>query len=313
MIKIMHGNVLDKLRILENESVNCVVTSPPYWRLRDYGSDQQIGLEETPEEFIEKLCNVFDEVYRVLKKDGTLFINLGDSYSGSNSISTKGRRGFYKDEKDQILKKNNCVAKRKSLVGIPAMFQLEMIKRGWILRNKIIWQKSNIMPESVNDRFTNDYEEIFFFTKNQKYFFNKLYEPYSEKTLHAFKNGKVPNSHKYLEAGQSKTGMRDRREWLAVVSEKGRNMRTVWKIGTVGIKEAHFSTFPLELARRCVEAGCPKNGTVLDLFMGSGTTNIASAKLGIKSIGIELMEDNIEIAKKRITREVEESGKNVEM
>lgn len=107
--------------------------------------------------------------------------------------------------------------------------------------------------------------------------------------------------------------MRDRREWLAVVSEKGRNMRTVWKIGTVGIKEAHFSTFLLELARRCVEAGCPKDGTVLDLFMGSGTTNIASAKLGIKSIGIELMKDNIEIAKKRIAREVEESGKNVEM
>ena len=98
--------------------------------------------------------------------------------------------------------------------------------------------------------------------------------------------------------------MRDGREWLAVVSEKGRNMRTVWKIGTVGIKEAHFSTFPLELAKRCVEAGCPKDGTVLDLFMGNGTTNIASAKLGIKSIGIELMEDNIEIAKKRISREV---------
>lgn len=184
------------------------------------------------------------------------------------------------------------------------MFQLEMIKRGWILRNKIIWQKSNVMPESVNDRFTNDYEEVFFFTKNQKYYFNKLYEPYSEKTLHSFKDGKIPNSHKYLEAGKSKTGMRDGREWLAVVSEKGRNMRTVWKIGTVGIKEAHFSTFPLELARRCVEAGCPKDGTVLDLFMGSGTTNIASAKLGIKSIGIELMEDNIEIAKKRIAREV---------
>ena len=154
---------------------------------------------------------------------------------------------------------------------------------------------------------------MFSFTKNQKYFFNKLYEPYSEKTLHAFKNGKNPNSHKYLEAGQSKTGMRDGREWLAVVSEKGRNMRTVWKIGTVGIKEAHFSTFPLELAKRCVEAGCPKDGTVLDLFMGSGTTNIASAKLGIKSIGIELMKDNIEIAKKRIAREIKESGKNVEM
>ena len=304
MINLIQGSALEVLKGLDSKSINCVVTSPPYWRLRDYGSDQQIGLEETPEEFIANLCDTFDEVYRILKDNGTLFVNLGDSYSGNNAISTKSRRGFVKGIKDQMLKKNNCVTKRKSLVGIPAMFQLEMIKRGWILRNKIIWQKSNVMPESVNDRFTNDYEEVFFFTKNQKYYFNKLYEPYSEKTLHSFKNGKIPNSHKYLEAGKSKTGMRDGREWLAVVSEKGRNMRTVWKIGTVGIKEAHFSTFPLELARRCVEAGCPKDGTVLDLFMGSGTTNIASAKLGIKSIGIELMEDNIEIAKKRIAREV---------
>lgn len=304
MINLIQGSALEVLKGLDSKSINCVVTSPPYWRLRDYGSDQQIGLEETPEEFIANLCDTFDEVYRILKDNGTLFVNLGDSYSGNNAISTKSRRGFVKGIKDQMLKKNNCVAKRKSLVGIPAMFQLEMIKRGWILRNKIIWQKSNVMPESVNDRFTNDYEEVFFFTKNQKYYFNKLYEPYSEKTLHSFKDGKIPNSHKYLEAGKSKTGMRDGREWLAVVSEKGRNMRTVWKIGTVGIKEAHFSTFPLELARRCVEAGCPKDGTVLDLFMGSGTTNIASAKLGIKSIGIELMEDNIEIAKKRIAREV---------
>ncbi|MFR1676270.1 MAG: DNA-methyltransferase [Fusobacterium sp.] len=304
MINLIQGSALEVLKGLDSKSINCVVTSPPYWRLRDYGSDQQIGLEETPEEFIANLCDTFDEVYRILKDNGTLFVNLGDSYSGNNAISTKSRRGFVKGIKDQMLKKNNCVAKRKSLVGIPAMFQLEMIKRGWILRNKIIWQKSNVMPESVNDRFTNDYEEVFFFTKNQKYYFNKLYEPYSKKTLHSFKDGKIPNSHKYLEAGKSKTGMRDGREWLAVVSEKGRNMRTVWKIGTVGIKEAHFSTFPLELARRCVEAGCPKDGTVLDLFMGSGTTNIASAKLGIKSIGIELMEDNIEIAKKRIAREV---------
>lgn len=304
MINLIQGSALEVLKGLDSKSINCVVTSPPYWRLRDYGSDQQIGLEETPEEFIANLCDTFNEVYRILKDDGTLFVNLGDSYSGNNAISTKSRKGFVKGIKDQMLKKNNCVAKRKSLVGIPAMFQLEMIKRGWILRNKIIWQKSNVMPESVNDRFTNDYEEVFFFTKNQKYFFNKLYEPYSEKTLHSFKDGKIPNSHKYLEAGKSKTGMRDGREWLAVVSEKGRNMRTVWKIGTVGIKEAHFSTFPLELARRCVEAGCPKDGTVLDLFMGSGTTNIASAKLGIKSIGIELVKDNIEIAKKRIAREV---------
>lgn len=158
MIDIKNGEALEELKKFQDSSVDCVVTSPPYWRLRDYGSDKQLGLEETPEEFIKRLCDIFDEIYRILKESGTVFVNIGDSYSGSNSISTIGRRGFYKTIKDMTLKKNNCLAKRKSLVGIPAMFQLEMVRRGWILRNKIIWHKSNVMPESVNDRFTNDYE-----------------------------------------------------------------------------------------------------------------------------------------------------------
>lgn len=299
-MKIIHGDVRVKLKELENSSVDCIVTSPPYWRLRDYGHNEQMGLEETPEEFIKNLCDVFDDCRRVLKDTGTLFVNLGDSYSHSNSISTLGRRGFYKDVKDLTLRKTKCMARKKSLVGIPAMFMVEMINRGWILRNKIIWQKTNVMPESVKDRFTNDYEEVFFFTKKGKYFFNKLYEPYAEKTLHAFKNGKIPNSHKYLEAGKSKCGMREGKEWLNVVSEKGRNMRTVWSIGTVGIKEAHFSTFPLELARRCLSAGCPADGTVLDIFLGSGTTLLAAKELNMHGIGIELVSENVEIAKRRL-------------
>lgn len=299
-MKIMHGDVRVKLKELENSSVDCIVTSPPYWRLRDYGHNEQMGLEETPEEFIKNLCDVFDDCRRVLKDTGTLFVNLGDSYSHSNSISTLGRRGFYKDVKDLTLRKTKCMARKKSLVGIPAMFMIEMINRGWILRNKIIWQKTNVMPESVKDRFTNDYEEVFFFTKKEKYFFNKLYEPYAKKTLHAFKNGKIPNSHKYLEAGKSKCGMREGKEWLNVVSEKGRNMRTVWSIGTVGIKEAHFSTFPLELARRCITAGCPNGGTVLDIFLGSGTTLLAAKELNMHGTGIELVAENVGIAKRRL-------------
>lgn len=299
-MKILQGDVRKKLKEIEDNSIDCIVTSPPYWRLRDYGHDEQIGLEETPAEFIKNLCDVFDDCKRVLKDTGTLFVNLGDSYSHSNSMSTVGRRGFYKDVKDLTLKKMKCMARKKSLVGIPAMFMIEMINRGWILRNKIIWQKTNVMPESVKDRFTNDYEEVFFFTKKEKYFFNKLYEPYAKKTLHAFKNGKIPNSHKYLEAGKSKCGMREGKEWLNVVSEKGRNMRTVWSIGTVGIKEAHFSTFPLELARRCITAGCPNGGTVLDIFLGSGTTLLAAKELNMHGIGIELVAENVEIAKRRL-------------
>ncbi|AVQ21392.1 site-specific DNA-methyltransferase [Fusobacterium necrophorum subsp. funduliforme] len=299
-MKIIHGDVREKLCEIKDDSVDCIVTSPPYWRLRDYKNQKQLGLEETPEEFIQNLCNVFDECYRVLKDTGTLFVNLGDSYSNSNSISTVGRRGFYKDVKDMTLKKTKCMARKKSLVGIPAMFMLEMIKRGWILRNKIIWQKTNAMPESVRDRFTNDYEEVFFFTKKEKYFFNKLYEPYAEKTLKAFKDGKIPNSHKYLESGKSKCGMREGKEWLNIVSEKGRNMRTVWSIGTTGIKEAHFSTFPLEIARRCILAGCPIGGTVLDIFLGSGTTLLAAKELNMHGIGIELVAESVKIAEKRL-------------
>ena len=164
-MEIMHGDVREEIKKIQSNSIDCIVTSPPYWRLRDYGDNRQLGLEETPAEFIQNLCNIFDECHRVLKDTGTLFVNLGDSYSHSNSISTLGRRGFYKDVKDKILKKTKCMAKKKSLVGIPAMFMIEMINRGWILRNKIIWQKTNVMPESVKDRFTNDYEEVFFFTK----------------------------------------------------------------------------------------------------------------------------------------------------
>ncbi|MBM6876163.1 DNA-methyltransferase [Fusobacterium mortiferum] len=299
MLKVIEGDCLEVLKTLPNNYIDCVVTSPPYWRLRDYNHKQQLGMEETPEEYINKLCNIFDEIYRVLKDTGTVFVNIGDSYSKSNTISPKGKRGFSQD-KNQIINKNKCVAKKKSLVGVPAMFQLEMIKRGWILRNKIIWNKTNIMPESVKDRFTNDYEEIFFFTKNEKYFFNKLYEPFSEKTLTAFKDGKVPTSHAYLRAGISKSGMRENKEWLAVVSEKGRNMRAVWKIGNTGIKESHFSTFPKEIVRRCIESGCPSNGIVLDCFLGSGTTLNVAKKLGRNAIGIELNRSYIKIAEKLI-------------
>ena len=301
MIEILHGDALEKIKLLKDKSIDCIVTSPPYWRLRDYENEKQLGLEETPEEFINTLCDFFDNCWKVLKNTGTLFVNLGDSYSNSNIISTIGRRGFYKGDKpDKILKKEKCIARKKSLVGIPAMFMIEMIKRGWILRNKIIYQKSNVMPESVTDRFSNDYEELFFFVKNEKYYFKKQYEPYAEKTLNAFKNGEIPQSHEYLKSGQSKIAMRNNKNWLAVVSEKGRNMRTVWKIGTVGIKESHFSTFPEELVKRCILSGCPERGIVLDPFLGSGTTLKVAKKLNRSGIGIELNWKYIQIAKNRI-------------
>lgn len=301
MINIIEGSCIKLIKELDKKSINCVVTSPPYWKLRDYGHIEQLGMEDTPEEFVKNLCDLFDDVKEVLTDDGTLYVNLGDTYAGNGSITKTGRRGFLKGEENIKFSKGKLDAKRKSLIGIPAMFQLEMIRRGWILRNKLIWHKPNCMPEKILDRFTNDYEEIFFFTKKQKYFFNNLFEPFAERTLNAFKNGVVPKSHSYLSAGDSKTGMRGMNTpWLAAKGEKGRNMRTVWKIATTGTKFAHFSTFPKEIARRCIESGCPKDGVVLDPFSGTGTTLFVAQELSIKSVGFELVRKNIDFIKERI-------------
>lgn len=216
MFEIINGDVREKIKEFKKNTIDCIITSPPYWRLKDYGNEKQLGLEETPEEYIKELCDIFDECKRVLKKQGTLFVNLGDSYSGSNSNSTIGRR-MGNEVKDIVLKKNKCVAKGKSLVGIPSMFLIEMINRGWRLRNKIIWHKPNVIPESVMDRFTNDYEEIFFFVKREKYYFNLQYEPY-------------------------KTDYKDNSSY----NEKGRRMRSVWSINTQGQKNNHYASFPEE-------------------------------------------------------------------
>ena len=303
MIKILQGDAYDRMREIEDESIDCIVTSPPYWQLRDYGIDEQLGLEETVEEYLEKIIAVFDEAWRVLKDSGTAFVNMGDTYSNVNSkfIDGTNNKNYYIDnQKAKTRKKFNI--RRKSKMMIPEKFAIAMIERGWILRNEIIWHKPNVVPEAVRDRFTNDFEKIYFFTKNEKYFFEKQYEAFSEKTLTAFKDGIMPTGKKkMLGAGESRTGMREvNKPWKAAYNEKGRNMRTVWKIATKGIPEAHFATFPDELARRCILAGCPENGIVLDLFLGSGTTLKVAKQLNRSGIGIELKKEYIEIAKQRI-------------
>ena len=279
MFKIISGDVREKIKELKKESVDCIVTSPPYWRLRDYENEKQLGLEETPEEYIKELCDIFDECNKVLKKQGTLFVVLNDSYSGSNSNSTTGRKDFDKQTKDLIVKKNKCVAKIKSLVGITSMFLIEMINRGWRLRNKIIWHKPNAIPESVKDRFTIDYEEIFFFVKRRYYYFDLQFEEYKTDWIKTFKKKNC------LEKSSK---------------DKGRQMRSVWSINTQGLKYNHFASFPEEIVERCIRAGCPKNGVVLDIFLGTGTTLLVAEKLGRNGIGIELNEEYIEIAKERL-------------
>lgn len=303
MIKILQGDAYDRMREIEDESIDCIVTSPPYWQLRDYGIEGQLGLEKTAEEYLEKLIAVFDEAWRVLKDSRTVFVNMGDTYSNVNSkfISGSNNKNYYIDKQTAKIRKKTDI-RRKSKMMISERFAIAMIERGWILRNEIIWHKPNVVPEAVRDRFTNDFEKIYFFTKNEKYFFEKQYEAFSEKTLTAFKDGIMPTGKKkMLGAGESRTGMREvNKPWKAACNEKGRNMRSVWKIAAKGISEAHFATFPEELVKRCILAGCPENGIVLDPFMGSGTTLKVAKQLNRSGIGIELKKEYIEIAKQRI-------------
>ena len=305
-MKIIHGDCFENLKKLETESIDCIVTSPPYWQLRDYGTPGQIGLEENVEEYLEKLMNIMNELYRILKKNGTFFLNMGDTYSNVNSKFS--RRINKKRGKENIFKTitRKTDVKRKSKLMIPERLCIKMIDAGWILRNEIIWHKPNVLPEAVSDRFTNDFEKIFFFTKNQKYYFKKQYEPYSEKTLSAFKDGIIPTGRKkLLESGESKMVMKKiNKPWKAEYSEKGRNMRSVWSVATKGIKEGHYASFPEDLVTRCLISGCPENGTVLDPFLGSGTTLVVAKKLGINGIGIELKKEYIAIAINRIKEDL---------
>ena len=303
MIEILPGDALEKIKLLKDKSIDCIATSPPYWQLRDYGVDGQLGLEDTVEEYIEKLIEIFNECWRVLKETGTVFINMGDTYSNVNSkfISGSNNKNYYIDNQKAKTRRKSDI-RRKSKMMIPERFAIAMIERGWILRNEIIWHKPNVVPESVQDRFTNDFEKIYFFTKNEKYFFEKQYEAFAEKTLTGFKDGIMPTGKKkMLGAGENRTGMREvNKPWKVAYNEKGRNMRTVWKIATKGISEAHFATSPEELVKRCILAGCPENGIVLDPFLGSGTTLKVAKQLNRSGIGIELNQEYIQIAKKRI-------------
>lgn len=270
---IIEGDALQVLKTLDSQSVNMCITSPPYWGLRDYKHNGQLGQEKRPEEYIENLCNVFDEVFRVLRDDGTLWVNLGDTY-----INKKHKLPEYKN---------------KSLALIPHLFVIEMSKRGWICRNDIIWHKPNAMPSPIKDRFTVDFEYIFFFSKKEHYYFEQQKEDNKDSY-----NGR---------RGSSKTRTKFESAMKGDVSEtrkhyKTRNVRTTWSINTKPFKEAHFATYPDDLIRIPILAGCPIGGVVLDPFMGSGTTAIVALKYSRNYIGIELVRDSIVIANNRVKK-----------
>lgn len=303
--KIICGDSLKVLKKFPDESIDCVVTSPPYYALRDYGVREQIGLEESSGEYLDKLLPVFDEVKRVLKRGGTCWVNIGDTYSAKEKATT------YKQQKDQdnfLTKKAPFPALKsvskipaKSLCLIPSRFALQMIGRGWILRNEIIWHKPNAIPSPVTDRFTVDFEKLYFFVKEVKYYFNQQFEPLKDikRLSRRFRNPDL--KHKYEQSeGHSINPESIEKSRQKIIERGKRNKRCVWTIGTANFAGRHFAPYPPRLIETPVKAGCPKGGIVLDPFAGSGTTAVVAGNSGRKFIGIELNPRYIRIARNRI-------------
>lgn len=301
--RIINKDCLEGLKELQDESVDCCVTSPPYWGLRDYGIEGQLGLEKTPEEYIEKMVAIFSEVRRVIKKDGTLWLNIGDSYAGSGSPGGDFKNGKKGDVYLRPYNRKGEYLKPKDLCGIPWMLAFALRKEGWYLRQDIIWHKPNPMPESVTDRCTKAHEYIFLLSKNLKYYFdnNAIREPVSVISLKRseYKYNCDRPSTKNNAMGDN-NGIHVKKMGTRFVNPNGRNKRSVWTVPTKPYKGAHFATFPQELIIPCILAGCREGGTVLDPFFGAGTVGVVCRLLHRNYIGIELNPEYISLAEKRI-------------
>lgn len=316
--RILLGDALEQLRTLEAESVHTCVTSPPYYNLRDYGVTGQIGMEATPEEFVEKLVEVFREVRRVLRPDGTLWVNIGDSYATRSGrqppTNTRNSCGHTAKQTPQGYK-------YKDLAGVPWLLAFALRADGWYLRQDIIWHKTNAMPESVRDRCTKAHEYIFLLSKSPRYYFDAaaISEPIAESSIKRClqnielqkgsdrqpgkTNGEMKDvlprfgGVKYGLDGSKENRTKSGKQYIPTMR---RNKRDVWTISTAGFKGAHFAVFPEKLIEPCILAGCPEGGTVLDPFTGSGTTGVVAKRLRRNFVGIEINPDYCEIAQKRI-------------
>lgn len=305
---VICGDSLQVLKTLPSESVHCCVTSPPYYGLRDYGMDAQIGREDTPEEYISRLTAVFREVWRVLRPDGTLWVNIADSYCGTGSKGNARDPKYPNGRNGQGISLARTVkgCKQKDLIGVPWLLAFSMRGDGWYLRNDIIWAKANPMPESVKDRCTRSYEHIFLFSKSKKYYFDSLTiaEPIAPSTALRKKGVRGVGKYSVPIPGQPKTqNINKPREKGSVTDEMISPVRSkmdVWHINTVPYKGGHFAAYPPKLAETCILAGCPVGGVVLDPFMGSGTTGLVAKQNGRHYVGIELNIEFCNLAMKRI-------------
>ena len=316
--KLFNGDSLEVLKQLPDNILDCCVTSPPYYALRDYGYEGQIGLEQTPEEYISKLVAVFAEVKRVLKPSGTLWVNIGDSYWGSGSRGFNFANTFTEKSKIQTgskgtinlsnvpaLKGNVGSYKDKDLIGIPWMLAFALRADGWYLRQDIIWAKTNCMPESVTDRCTKSHEYIFLLTKSPKYFYDAdaIKTDAAEETAQRYK-------YQFFdcEAKHGACRINDAINTAGVKEFNGKaNKRDVWFVNASGgytdEKSAHYATYPKKLIEPCILAGCPEGGVVLDPFNGTGTTGSVAIQWQRKYIGIDLSKDYIDMATRRLQKE----------
>lgn len=275
---IVEGNALSSLASMPADFVDCIVTSPPYFRQRDYRGEGQVGQERTPDEYVQRLTEIFSECHRVLKQSGSLWLVLGDKYVAGE------------------------------LLGSPWRVALALKDDGWILRSDIIWHKPNAMPSSVKTRPTTDHEYVFFFTKAKDYFYDgdAIREPhvtFTEKSQmkggrnHFFKRGSTPEEGKNGGSSNLHNG-----RWDQAFHPKGRNKRTVWSISLSKFRDAHFAVFPEALVENCIRAGCPQDGIVLDPFSGSGTTAVVAQRLGRRYIGIDCVPEYCEMARRRLSQ-----------
>lgn len=314
MIRVLQGDCRDVLKTLPDESVHCVVTSPPYFGLRDYGMPGQIGLEDSPKAFVDELVGAFEDVRRVLRSDGTAWVNMGDTYAGS--WGAQGRQGANGQMADRSVVQARSIeahpqrrshtgtirhpgVKAKDLYGVPWMLAFALREAGWWLRQDIIWSKPNPMPESVRDRCTKAHEYIFLLAKSERYYYdaNAIKE---EAVSEGPRGGNLLNDTvKGPNGGKDRWKGERANDW----AESGRNKRSVWSVATLAFEEAHFATFPPALIEPCILAGCPEGGTVLDPFGGAGTTGLVADRHKRDAILIELNPEYADMARKRITND----------
>lgn len=319
------GDALTELQKLPDGIVNTCITSPPYWGLRDYGVEGQLGLEATPEVYVARMVALFREVRRVLRKDGTLWLNIGDSYASRGGAGWQGKNGarINRTHTQTTLLQNtarSASVKAKDMIGIPWMLAFALRDDGWYLRQEIIWAKPNPMPESAKDRCTKAHESLFLLSKSSTYYWDReaMLERASENT-HAriardrpengssrahggTKLGTMKAVFSRKHAGEDNALVKAKRSFAEGTAEvlPYRNKRSVWMVGTQPFKGAHFATFPPKLIEPCVRTACPPGGMVLDPFLGAGTTAYVAKSLNRRFIGIELNAEYLKMAKNRV-------------